>query len=72
MISGDELVRDFEELWAEIDRDTTSSSAHDRFDRDEIYEERLGRYNAARRLIDTDATAAKLDVQSTPRRAPVR
>jgi hypothetical protein len=46
--TGDELLKEFEEMWAEIDRLGSGSRRAYKFDRDEIYEERLGRYKGKR------------------------
>src|SRR5262249_2160435 len=46
--TGDELLKEFENMWAEIDRSSTGSSPRYRFDRDEIYAERLDRYKGRR------------------------
>ncbi len=46
--TGDELLNEFQELWAEIDRSPGGSSRGYKFDREQLYEERLGRYKGKR------------------------
>lgn len=46
--TGDELLREFQELWADIDRSPGGSSRGYKFDREELYEERLGRHKGKR------------------------
>lgn len=46
--TGDELVKEFEEMWAEIDSLGSGSRRPYKFDREEIYEERIGRYKGKR------------------------
>lgn len=46
--TGEELLEEFQKMWAEIDRSPGGSSSGYRFDREEIYEERLGRYKGKR------------------------
>ena len=46
--TGDEFLREFQELWAEIDRSPGGSSRGYKFDREELYEERLGRRKGTR------------------------
>lgn len=46
--TGDDLLREFEELWAETDRLPGGSPRGYKFNREEIYEERLGRHKGKR------------------------
>ena len=46
--TGDELLKAFEDMWAEIDHMGGGSRRGYKFDRDEIYEERLARYKGRR------------------------
>lgn len=46
--SGEELGRDFEELWAEADRTLGGSNRTYKFNREELYDERLDRYRGSR------------------------
>jgi hypothetical protein len=46
--TGDELLSEFQELWAEIDRSTSGSNRGYKFDREQLYEDRLGRYKGKR------------------------
>ena len=46
--TGDELLSAFQELWAEIDRSTSGSNRGYKFDREQLYEDRLGRYKGKR------------------------
>ncbi len=46
--TGDELVQEFQQLWAETDRSPGGSSRGVKLDREAIYEERLGRYKGKR------------------------
>jgi uncharacterized protein DUF6364 len=46
--TGDELLREFEVLWAEVDRSPGGSSRGYKFNREELYEERPGRYKGKR------------------------
>lgn len=46
--TGDELLAEFQELWAEIDRSPGEASRGYKFDREQLYEERLGRYKGKR------------------------
>jgi hypothetical protein len=46
--TGDELLRELQELWAEIDRSPGGSSQGYKFDREELDEERLGRHKGKR------------------------
>lgn len=47
-VTGDELLREFQEMWADIDRSPGGSSRGYKFDREELYEERLGRHKGKR------------------------
>lgn len=46
--TGADLLREFEEQWAAIDRSTSGSDPGYKFNREELYEERLGRYKGNR------------------------
>lgn len=46
--TGDGLLQEFQELWAEIDRSPGGSSRGYKFDREQLYEDRLGRYKGER------------------------
>lgn len=46
--TGDELLAEFQELWVEIDRSPGGSSRGYKFDREQLYEDRLGRYKGKR------------------------
>ena len=46
--TGDELLMEFQEMWADIDRSPGGSSRGYKFDREELYEERLDRPKAKR------------------------
>jgi hypothetical protein len=46
--TGDELLREFEAQWAEVDRSPGGSDGGYKFNREELYEERLGRYKGKR------------------------
>lgn len=46
--TGDGLLQEFQELWAEIDRSPGGSSRGYKFDREQLYEDRLGRYKGKR------------------------
>lgn len=46
--TGDELLMELQEMWADIDRSPGGSSRGYKFDREELYEERLDRPKAKR------------------------
>ena len=46
--TGDELLSEFQELWAEVDRSPGGSGRGYKLYREQLYEERLGRYKGKR------------------------
>jgi hypothetical protein len=46
--TGDELLLEFQKLWADIDRSPGGSIRGYKFDREELYEDRLGRHKGKR------------------------
>jgi hypothetical protein len=46
--SGEELLKEFEADWAEVDQSSTGSTRGYKFNREEIYAERLDRYKGRR------------------------
>jgi hypothetical protein len=47
-VTGDELLTEFQQMWAEIDRSPGGGNRGYKFDREQLYEDRLGGHKAKR------------------------
>lgn len=47
-VTGNELLKEFEQMWTEVDGAGSGARRPYKFDREDIYEERLARYKGKR------------------------